>query len=61
MTPEVLSAVEADTFWCLTKLLDGIQDHYTPSQPGLQRMVHRLELLMKRIDKKLHNHLLEGE
>ena len=25
---QVLDAVEADTFWCLTKLLDGIQDNY---------------------------------
>ena len=58
ISSDVLSAVEADTFWCLTKLLDGIQDHYTPSQPGLQRMVHRLELLMKRIDKKLYDHLI---
>jgi len=56
ISEEILSAVEADTFWCLTKLLDGIQDHYTPSQPGLQRMVHRLELLMKRIDVSLYNH-----
>ncbi len=54
---EVLAAVEADSYWCLTKLLDGIQDHYTPSQPGVQRMVHRLELLVKRIDGALHAHI----
>lgn len=29
----VLDAVEADSFWCLTKLLDGIQDHYIVAQP----------------------------
>jgi Rab-GTPase-TBC domain len=33
--------IEADSYWCLTKLLDNIQDHYTFSQPGLQRMVLR--------------------
>ncbi|CAI4212247.1 unnamed protein product [Parascedosporium putredinis] len=33
----VLDAVEADSFWCLTKLLDGIQDHYIVAQPGIQR------------------------
>merc|ERR1711991_1097283 len=27
-----LDAVEADAFWCVSKLLDGIQDHYTFSQ-----------------------------
>ena len=55
--PGVLSAVEADTYWCLTKLLDGIQDHYTPSQPGIQRMIHRMEELVKRIDHDLFAHL----
>jgi len=53
---QVLSDVEADAYWCLTKLLDGIQDHYTFSQPGLQRMVLRLEDLMNRIDAELHSH-----
>jgi hypothetical protein len=46
----VLSAVEADTFWCLTKLLDGIQDNYTPTQPGIQRSINRLRELVSRID-----------
>lgn len=48
--PEVLTAVEADTYWCMTKLLDGIQDNYTFSQPGIQRMVHKLSELIHRID-----------
>ena len=26
LPPSVLNAVEADTFWCLSRLLDGIQD-----------------------------------
>jgi TBC1 domain family member 2 len=53
----VINAVEADSYWCLTKLLDNIQDHYTFSQPGLQRMVCRLEDLIRRIDSDLHDHL----
>jgi len=52
----VLDAIEADTYWCLTKLLDGIQDHYTSSQPGLQRMVFRLQGIVQRIDAPLHAH-----
>lgn len=48
--------VEADSYWCFTKLLDNIQDHYTFSQPGLQRMVHRLEDLIHRIDNELYLH-----
>jgi hypothetical protein len=44
----ILMDVEADAYWGLTKLLDNIQDHYTFSQPGLQRMVLRLEDLVHR-------------
>ncbi|KAJ5150947.1 GTPase-activating protein gyp1 [Penicillium canariense] len=53
----VLDAVEADTFWCLTKLLDGIQDNYIYAQPGIQRQVKALRDLTKRIDLALANHL----
>jgi hypothetical protein len=50
--------VEADAYWCFTKLLDDIQDHYTFSQPGLQRMILRLEDLTHRLDNELHQHLM---
>lgn len=56
LDPSVLSEMEADAYWCLTKLLDNIQDHYTDAQPGLQRMGSKLEDLMKRIDQELHEH-----
>lgn len=53
----VLDAVEADSFWCLTKLLDGIQDHYIVAQPGIQRQVGALRDLTARIDSALAKHL----
>ncbi|KAH8671251.1 rab-GTPase-TBC domain-containing protein [Xylariales sp. PMI_506] len=53
----VLDAVEADSFWCLTKLLDGIQDHYIVAQPGIQRQVAALRDLTARIDADLAKHL----
>ncbi|KAL9942261.1 hypothetical protein ACHAO5_008133 [Verticillium nonalfalfae] len=53
----VLDAVEADSFWCLTKLLDGIQDHYIVAQPGIQRQVAALRDLTARIDGSLVKHL----
>jgi len=56
----VLDAVEADSFWCLTKLLDGIQDNYIFAQPGIQRQVAALHDLTARIDAPLAKHL-EGE
>ncbi|KAJ5783482.1 uncharacterized protein N7518_009159 [Penicillium psychrosexuale] len=53
----VLDAVEADTFWCLTKLLDGIQDNYIYAQPGIHRQVRALRDLTVRIDAALAKHL----
>jgi len=53
----VLDAVEADSFWCLTKLLDGIQDNYIFAQPGIQRQVAALRDLTARIDAGLAKHL----
>jgi hypothetical protein len=53
-----LADVEADTYWCLTKLLDHIQDHYTAGQPGLQRQMYKLEELIRRTDGPLHGHLV---
>lgn len=53
----VLDAVEADSFWCLTKLLDGIQDNYIYAQPGIHRQVRALRDLTTRIDSALAKHL----
>ncbi|KAK3174870.1 hypothetical protein OEA41_002116 [Lepraria neglecta] len=53
----VLDAVEADSFWCLTKLLDGIQDNYIFAQPGIVRQVSALRDLTTRIDSGLAKHL----
>lgn len=55
----VLDAVEADSFWCLTKLLDGIQDNYIHAQPGIQRQVAALRDLTSRIDVALAKHMEE--
>lgn len=46
----VLNAIEADSFWCLSRLLDGIQDNYIFAQPGIQRSVRRMAELVGRID-----------
>lgn len=54
---ESLQQVEADSYWCMAKLLDGIQDNYTFAQPGIQKKVHMLKELIQRIDAPLHNHL----
>ena len=49
--------MEADCFWCLGWLLDGIQDNYTFAQPGIQRQVAQLADLIERISPDLFEHL----
>uniref|UniRef100_A0A672MZD0 TBC1 domain family member 22B-like n=1 Tax=Sinocyclocheilus grahami TaxID=75366 RepID=A0A672MZD0_SINGR len=58
---EVLQNIEADSFWCMSKLLDGIQDNYTFAQPGIQRKVKALEKLVSRIDETVHRHMQQYE
>lgn len=60
LSDERLYELEADVYWCLTNLLSGIQDHYTSDQPGVQRMVMRLEELVNRIDANLSAHVREA-
>jgi hypothetical protein len=59
-SPEAVRAfsdAEADSYWCLCKLLDGIQDFYTFAQPGLQRKVAALAALVRRCDPACDAHL----
>ncbi|WAR51769.1 hypothetical protein PtB15_1B205 [Puccinia triticina] len=57
LPPEALEAIEADSFWSLSKLLEGIQDNYIFAQPGIQRQVARMKELCERVDARLHKHL----
>lgn len=50
---ETRAIIEADSFWCTSRLLDGIQDNYTFAQPGIQMKVNALRELIKRIDGRL--------
>lgn len=50
LPPDDLQQVEADSYWCMAKLLDSIQDNYTFAQPGIQKKVYMLKELMQRID-----------
>ena len=60
-TQEERDGVEADSYWCLTTILAGIQDNYTFAQPGIQLKVRQLEELTQRIDKQLHVHLVKHD
>ncbi|GMT25334.1 hypothetical protein PFISCL1PPCAC_16631, partial [Pristionchus fissidentatus] len=54
---ETQQLVEADSFWCVSSLLDAVLDNYTFAQPGIQRKVLHLSYLMNRVDPALHSHL----
>ena len=51
--------VQADSYWSLNTLLDGIQDNYIASQPGIQTRIAALSELVNRVDGALHKHLKE--
>ncbi|OHT03930.1 TBC domain containing protein [Tritrichomonas foetus] len=45
-----MKSVEADCFWCFSKLLDGLQDLYTKDQPGLYKMLEHLHQVLLKVD-----------
>ena len=47
---ESLLKVEADVFWCLSKLVDEIQDNYTELQPGVHKIINKMKKLIEQID-----------
>uniref|UniRef100_A0A2P2LYY0 Rab-GAP TBC domain-containing protein n=1 Tax=Rhizophora mucronata TaxID=61149 RepID=A0A2P2LYY0_RHIMU len=59
LSPDKISSIEADCYCCLSKLLDGMQDHYTFAQPGIQRLVFKLKELVRRIDEPVSRHIEE--
>ncbi len=54
---EVLFNVEADCFWCFSRLVDSIQDNYTHNQAGIFRQISRMKELLSRSDPALSSHL----
>ena len=50
LSKEHLNNIEADCFWCMSRLLDRIQENYTYAQAGIQKMIFKLEELIHRID-----------
>lgn len=53
LSEEQRNIIEADSFWCLSKFLDCIQDNYIFAQLGIQAKVNQLKELIQRIDGKL--------
>ena len=43
---EDMLKAEADTFWCLSKLIDDIQDNFTEMQPGVHKIINKMKALI---------------
>ncbi|CUM64432.1 uncharacterized protein PRCAT00002036001 [Priceomyces carsonii] len=56
LSSRVLSIIEADTYWCLSRLLENITDNYIHEQPGIIRQVGELKNLIAKIDMELLKH-----
>lgn len=49
LSEQDLNDIEADCFWCFSKLLDSIQDLFTKDQPGIYKMLNQLEAVVSRV------------
>lgn len=52
----VTGAIEADIYWCLSRLLENITDNYIHEQPGIIRQMSELRNLITKIDPELLHH-----
>ena len=52
---ETLFDIEADSYWCFTKMMDRIQTNYTNNQPGITKMMKKMEEIIKLVDAELLN------
>lgn len=59
MDKKALIAIEADSYWCLDHLIEGLQLNYTDNQPGIQKMNLQLVSVIERVNNKLYAHLKE--
>lgn len=57
VSDEVMLQVEADSYWCFSIFMSRILDLYTPGQPGIKRMILRLERIVHRVEFDLSSHL----
>ncbi|EAY04116.1 TBC domain containing protein [Trichomonas vaginalis G3] len=61
ISEEALKEIEADCFWCFSKLLDGLQDLYTKDQPGLYKILDNIQLVIDKVNPELAQHIAAEE
>lgn len=53
LSEEILLNIEADSYWCFTRLLSCIKNNFTPSFPGVIEMLNKLHSLIEKLDPEL--------
>ena len=56
-----MTELETTIYYSLTKLLDRIQTNYTHNQPGITKMIKKMELIVEKVDPKLYDYLKQFE
>ena len=56
-----MDELETNVYYSLTKLLDRIQTNYTHNQPGINKMIKKMELIIQKVDPKLYDYLRNFE
>ena len=54
---DTLNAIEADLYWCVSRIIKGVTSNYTQGFDGLRIAYARVEDLMVKIDSDLFEHL----
>lgn len=47
---ENLKNIEADCYWCFTKVLNGVLHNYTNSWPGIKKSFDHIKVIIQRVD-----------
>ena len=61
LSEDTLTELETTIYYSLTKLLDRIQTNYTHNQPGITKMIKKMELIVEKVDPKLYDYLKQFE
>ena len=61
LSDDILDELETNVYYSLTKLLDRIQTNYTHNQPGINKMIKKMELIIQKVDSELYDYLRNFE
>ena len=53
---QTLFEIKSDSYGCFTLMMNKIQNNYTNNQPGLQKMVSKMEDIKKLVDNEVRQH-----